>query len=167
MSTAERRASDPDLGPGARRRWSRIKADMRRAAVPDARARAILRGREIAAQDLREAGGAYDLEQVRVVLNGISRQMVDRKVKAGQLLAVPGPSGRRIYPTVQFAADGSLLPGLATVLAALPTCDPWAALNFLVNADQRLGGRRPVDLLRDGRAETVVSAARHLDEQGA
>ncbi|WP_372423982.1 hypothetical protein [Salinarimonas chemoclinalis] len=104
---------------------------------------------------------------MRIVLDGISRQMVDRKVKAGQVLAVPGPSGRRIYPTFQFAADGSLLPGLPAVLAALPTRDPWAVLNFLVNPDARLGGRTAVDLLRDGRVDEVVRAARHLDDQGA
>ncbi|WP_052341845.1 hypothetical protein [Salinarimonas rosea] len=141
--------------------------ELRRAAVPDARARAILRGREIAAQDLRDAGGAYDLEQVRTVLGDISRQMVARKVEAGQLLAVPGPSGQRIYPTFQFAPDGSLLPSLPAILAALPTRDPWAVLNFLVNSDERLDERRPVDLLREGKSAAVLAAAAHLDEQGA
>lgn len=166
MGTA-RRDEKQATGNALRRRWARVTAQLRRAALPDARARAILLGKEIAARDLQAAGGAFDLAQTCTVLNGISRQMVDRKVKAGQLLAIPGPSGRRIYPTVQFAADGTLLPGLAEVLAALPTRDPWVALNFLVAEDPRLGGRRPVDVLREGRRDEVIAAALASGEQGA
>lgn len=157
----------PSSGGAYRRRRERAVAQLRRAAVPDARARAILRGKEIAAKLLAEAGGGYDLAQVSLVLDGISRQMIDRKVKAGRLLAVPGPSGRRIYPTIQFGPDGALLPGLAEVRAALPTQDPWAVLGFLVGPDPRLGDRRPVDLMRAGQVDAVIAAARRMGEQGA
>ena len=129
------------------------------------RARALLRGSQIAAADLKEAGGAFDLEQVQTLLNGVSRQAVEKRVKEGSLLAVPGPSNRRRYPTVQFTRDG-LVPGLKEVQEALPTRNPWAVLNFFVRPDERLGGRKPIDVLRLGNVELVVSAARGMGVQG-
>ncbi|CAN7343012.1 hypothetical protein LJR009_002875 [Bosea sp. LjRoot9] len=131
-----------------------------------ARARALLKGREIVAADLAEAGGAYDLDQVRTLLNGISRQAVMKKVEDGSLLAVPGPSNRRRYPAAQFSNEG-LVPGLRNVQEALPTRNSWAVLNFLITPDPRLGGRKPIHVLAAGEVEAVVSAARSVGVQGS
>jgi nucleoid DNA-binding protein len=134
---------------------------------PDARARALLRGLEIAQEDLRKAGGAYDLEEVRALMSGISRQRVDRRVKEGSLLAVPGPSNRRRYPAIQFARDGKVVEGLKEVQQALSTKNPWSVLSFLINPDELLGGRKPIDALKIGEIEVVVEAARRMGQQGA
>ena len=93
---------------------------------PDARSRALLRGRDIARLDLKAAGGAYDLDEVRTMLHGVTRQGVDARVKEGSLLAVPGPSNRRRFPTVQFTSAGEVVAGLKEVQSALPTRNPWA-----------------------------------------
>jgi hypothetical protein len=159
---------------GRRKVWRRVKPSARdkKAAVdaaafePSSRAKALLKGVQIAQNDLKESGGAYDLDQVRVMMNGISRQMVDRKVREGSLLAVPGPSNRRAYPTVQFTSDGTVVPGLKDVKEALPTDNPWAVLNFLVRPDPRLNGRKPIDLLKAGKIDLVVDAARRVGHQG-
>jgi hypothetical protein len=135
--------------------------------APDARARAMLRGVEIAQEDLRHAGGAFELGEVRSLLRGISRQRIDRRVREGSLLAVPGPSNRRRYPTAQFNPDGTVVEGLKQVCEALPTKNPWSMLNFLVAPEARLGGRKPIDLLRAGDVESVVEAARRWGRQGA
>lgn len=103
----------------------------------------------------------------RTLLHGISRQRVDRRVKERTLLAVPGPSNRRLYPTIQFNRDGSVVDGLKPVLEALPTRNAWAALNFLARPEPRLDGRTPVDLLKQGEIDIVVAAARRVAEQGA
>jgi hypothetical protein len=129
------------------------------------KAKALLRGRQIAEQDLRAAGGAYDLQQVTELLR-ISRQAVDKKVKDDALLAVPGPNGQRRYPAVQFGPDG-LPAGLKEVLRALPSRSAWLRLNYLANPDPLLGGRRPVDVLHQGRVDEVVAAAKRVGEQGA
>jgi hypothetical protein len=155
--------------------WRRVKPvpDERKSAIdasafePSSRAKALLKGVQIAQGDLKESGGAYDLDQVRVLMNGISRQMVDRKVREGSLLAVPGPSNRRAYPTVQFTSDGTVVPGLKAVQEALPTENPWAVLNFLVRPDPRLNGSKPIDLLRAGEIDLVVDAARRMGQQGS
>jgi len=134
---------------------------------PGARARALLRGIEIAQEDLRNTGGAYNLDEVRTLMRGVSRQRVDRRVREGTLLAVPGPSNRRRYPTVQFNTDGTVVEGLKEVCDALPTKNPWSVLNFLVAPEDRLEGRKPIDLLRAGKVEIVVEAARRMGQQGA
>jgi hypothetical protein len=133
---------------------------------PDARSQALLRGTKIAEADLRASGGAYDLQAVRTLMHGVSRQRIDRQVREGSLLAVPGPSNRRYYPTVQFQADGTVVKGLKAVREALPTRNPWAVLNFLVQPDDRLNGRKPIDVLKAGDVDDVVDAARSMGQQG-
>jgi hypothetical protein len=150
--------------PGPAERKSAIDAS---AFEPSSRAKALLKGVQIAQNDLKESGGAYDLDQVRLLMSGISRQMVDRKVREGSLLAVRGPSNRRAYPTVQFTSDGNVVPGLKAVQDALPTGNPWAVLNFLVRPDPRLSGRKPIDLLKAGEIDLVVDAAQHMGQQGS
>jgi hypothetical protein len=133
---------------------------------PDARSRAILRGVQIAEADLKASGGAFDLQAVRTLLRGVSRQRIDKQVREGSLLAVPGPSNRRVYPTVQFQADGSVVKGLRAVRDALSTRNAWALLNFLVQPDDRLNGRKPIELLKVGAVSDVVDAARSIAQQG-
>jgi len=132
---------------------------------PNARARALLRGIKMAQADLEEAGGAYHLEDVQALLNGVTRQAISKRVEEGSLLAVPGPNNRRRYPTLQFTRAG-LLHGLKEVQAALTTRNPWSVLNFLIHPDDTLGGRKPIDLLREGAIAPVVSAARAMGLQG-
>lgn len=134
---------------------------------PDARSRAMLKGVRIAQEDLREAGGAYDLDQVRMLMRGVSRQAIDKRVQEGSLLAVPGPSNRRSYPTLQFNPDGTVAAGLKAVREALQTSNPWTVLNFLSRPDSRLGNRKPIDVLKSGDVGRVVEAARRHGEQGA
>lgn len=131
------------------------------------RAQAILRAKEIAALDLKAAGGAFTLEQVATVLNGVTRQRVEQLVRSRKLIAVPGESNRRSYPAFQFADDGTLIAGLDAVQAALPTQNPWAVLNFLVNPDDRLRGKRPIDVLEKGDVSSVIRAAKGYGEPGA
>jgi hypothetical protein len=134
---------------------------------PDARSLAILEGVRIAQEDLREAGGTYDLEQVRTLMRGVSRQAIDKRVQEGSLLAVPGPSNRRSYPTLQFNSDGTVVDGLKAVSEALPTRNPWTILNFLAQPDDRLSGRKPIDVLKEGKINLVVEAAQRMGQQGA
>lgn len=148
-------------------RVDRIPLVDRTAFEPDARSRAMLEGVRIAQEDLRDAGGAYDLEQVRTLMRGVSRQAVDKRVQEGSLLVVPGPSNRRSYPTLQFNHDGSVVPGLKDVRDALKTSNPWTILNFLSHQDARLDGRKPIELLKAGQVDLVLEAARRHGEQGA
>jgi hypothetical protein len=135
--------------------------------APSPRAKAVLRGRDIAEEDLRSSGGSFDLEEVRRLMHGVSRQRIDKRVREGSLLAVPGTSGKRHYPAVQFKDDGTVVEGLKAVREALPTKNGFAILNFLIYPDSRLAKRKPIDLLKAGEVDLVVEAARRLGEQGA
>ena len=139
----------------------------RTAFEPDARSLALLEGVRIAREDLRAAGGAYDLDQVRTLMGGVTRQAVEKRVQEGSLLAVPGPSNRRSFPTLQFNGDGTLVAGLREVREALPTRNAWTILNFLAQPDDRLDGRKPIDLLKAAEIKLVLEAARRVGQQGA
>ena len=143
-----------------------VGADTGSAFKPGPWAQALLRGREMALADLKNCGGAYDLEQVRAMLGGISRSQVHAIVKEGKLLAVPGPSNHRHYPAVQFDARGALIEGLDRVQEALND-GPWIVLNFLIHPDARLQGRKPIELLAEGKVDVVAAAARRVGEAGA
>jgi hypothetical protein len=132
-----------------------------------ARSRALLRGRQIAEADLRASGGAYELQAVLTMMGGVSRRSIERHLRQDRLLAVPGPGDRRRFPVVQFQSDGTVVNGLQAVRAALPTRNPWAVLNFLIQPDDRLAGRRPIDVLKAGGVAEVVEAARCMNQQGA
>jgi DNA-binding protein HU-beta len=135
---------------------------------PSARAIALLRGKEICERDLKASGGSFTLEEAAKLL-GISRQAVAERVRDNALLAIPGPHARRLYPVVQFTneTEDGILPGLKEVLDSLPSANGWFRLNFLVTPDTQLGGRPPVELLKKGRIDPVVMAAKAVGVQGA
>jgi hypothetical protein len=133
---------------------------------PGARARALLRGAEAIAEDLKAASGTFDLEAV-CSLTRLTRQAVHKKVTDGRLLAVPAPSNRNVYPVAQFNNDGRSVEGLKEVRKAFGSGSPWMLLNFLVNPNARLDNRKPIDLLRAGKLDVVIEAAKHAGIQGA
>ena len=128
---------------------------------------ALARVRGIRERDrmLRLEGGVLTAEEAARGLR-LTRQAVDKRRKAGRLLALP--LGRRgfAYPAWQFTRGGTL-PGLERVLAAFEERDPWMQAVFLLSPDPRCGGRLPLSLLRIGEVEPVVRAARAYGEQGA
>lgn len=100
---------------------------------------------------------------------GISRQAVDKRRRAGALLAVPTGSGDWRYPRWQLK-EGKVLRGLEEVMAALGRLSPWTRMDFFLSPDERLGGRRPLDALRKGdkgEIDLVMQSARAEGEHGA
>jgi hypothetical protein len=112
-----------------------------------------------------EVGPFLETEGVSKVLDGVSRQAVSQRVRAGRLLALRTGNGRLVYPLWQFR-HGGLLPALAEVLATAgldaerPTTG-WTIASWLCTVDPELGGS-PRELLAAGRAERVLAAARDL-----
>jgi hypothetical protein len=79
--------------------------------------------------------------------------------KDPRLLRVKTRSGRIAYPVVQF--DGRRpLDGIAEVIELLdPVADALTVLAWLTGSHRGLGGRRPVDALRDGDVGAVLTVA--------
>ncbi len=126
-----------------------------------AKEQARQRGMEIVLRDLQESGGSYVSGEVCQLL-GITPERLEALVSHREILRV-----LMLFPVVQFKSDGTIVEGLPAVLDALPTKNESAALNFLVNPDDRLGYKKPIDLLKTGEIDLVVKAARCLGEMGA
>jgi hypothetical protein len=132
-------------------------------AVPLAKAR--LRGAVAMRALLGGDGGAWTVGEVTKRL-GISRQAVDKRRKAGRLLGVELPKRGVLYPAWQFSETG-MLAGIVEVLSALRDHDAWAQARFFTTENDRLAGKRPLDLLKQGKVERVVEAANVFGEHGA
>lgn len=121
-----------------------------------------LRGRE---ELLQAGGGAVGANEAASLL-GVTRQSVDNRRRANQLIGLS--LGRRgyVYPLWQFTQDGTLT-GLTDVLAALQRFSPWMQAQFMTTGDARLGGVTPIHALQGGRIQDVLKAAEAFGEHGA
>lgn len=126
---------------------------------------ASVRGLQERERLLSLEGGTWDAEAVARHLH-LTRQGVNRRRRAGALLAIDvGRRGYR-YPAWQFVSAGTL-PGLEPALEALRPHDPWMQLTFMVSPNTRLGSSPPLDILRAGDREKVIAAARAFGVHGA
>ncbi|TAX48409.1 DNA-binding protein (plasmid) [Rhizobium leguminosarum] len=101
---------------------------------------------------IERAGGTMSAEDAGRIL-GISRQAVDKRRRAGTLLAVREGSDWR-YPLCQLD-QGEVIEGISDVVRGFAAAGPWIALDFLLAPDTVLGGRTPLQALRDGDREAV------------
>lgn len=106
---------------------------------------------------LELAGGALSAEGAGDTL-GITRQAVDKRRRANTVLAVREGSDWR-YPAGQFD-EGEVIAGLPEVVRGLVSVGPWATLDFLLAPDTVLGGRTPLQALRDGDRNEVLRLVR-------
>jgi len=92
-------------------------------------------------------------------LLGTSRQTPHDRVKSGTLLAVFDRGVWR-FPSWQFDPEGpdGTIDGLSEVLQTLQVC-PLAKLNWLVRSNSVLDGQTPVEALKRGQKERVLSEA--------
>ena len=128
-------------------------------------AAAKMRGLKRKQQMMEQAGGTLSSEGVADVL-GITRQAIDKRRAANQLLALTQGKRGYVYPRFQFD-EGRTLQGLQEVLEEIKTLDSWMQLIFFTTANERLEGMTPIDYLREGDVARVVQAARGYGDQGA
>jgi len=115
-----------------------------------------LRG-AIAKRELLEMDGGVLLPSSVAELLHISRQAVGHRRAAGKLLGIEGPRGY-LYPIWQFDGD-QMLKGIEEVFDLLEHEDAWSKVIFFVRTNDAAGGKRPLDLLRDGKLEPALRAA--------
>jgi len=132
--------------------------------APDPLTQALLRGSEMKRDMLKAEGGALSAQQLADHF-GITPQGLGRKRERNHVFWLDVGDGY-VYPAFQIGKNG-LLPGIREVLDAFAVDDPWMRVSFMLTGDHRLGGRRPIDLLREGRIEEVVKAAAAYGEHGA
>jgi hypothetical protein len=134
--------------------------------VQDTLAAAKVRGARQAHELLHEEGGTVSSSAMGEILGGISHQAVDKRRRAGKLLALPLGKGRYRYPVWQVR-DGDTIKGLPEVLSSLGVEDPWMKAAFFLSGDARLSGERPIDMLKRGESSAVKEAAAAYGVHGA
>lgn len=112
---------------------------------------------------IEDAGGTLSAENAGRLL-GISRQAVDKRRRAGTLLAVREGSDWR-YPACQFS-ETDVLAGIADVIRAYASAGPWVALDFLLAPDSALGGRSALEALKSGDRDAVLRLLRSAAQDG-
>lgn len=122
-----------------------------------------------AARAVLEAAESLSRAQVAQLL-GIDESRVSHRLREGSLYSYPGASGRRRYPSWQFA-HGQALPHLGDVLTQVPAgTHPVTLRGFMTTPDDalRMDGApvSPVEwLAAGGSAEPVAALAATLGEQ--
>ena len=129
----------------------------------DKLARAQLRGLQ-ARQQLADAeGGSLSSEEVARLL-GISKTAVLKRLTRGRLLAWREERLQAArFPRWQFDEQGQVLAGLEATLEILNRdahLNPWGKILFFLREKGSLGGRRPLDLLREGKSKELCLSAR-------
>jgi hypothetical protein len=128
---------------------------------------AVARGME-ARQKLAEAeGGSLSSEEVARLLQ-ISKTAVLKRLEAGRLLAWREERLHAArFPRWQIDEHGQVLAGLTEVLDCLNQnqgLDAWGKILFFLQTKTGLGGKRPLDLLREGKVKQVCQAAQAYAE---
>lgn len=128
---------------------------------------AVARGME-ARQKLAEAeGGSLSSDEVARLLR-ISKTAVLKRLEAGRLLAWREERLQAArFPRWQFDEHGQVLAHLEDVLECLNQdqgLDAWGKILFFVQTKTGLGGKRPLDLLRQGKVKQVCQAAQAYAE---
>lgn len=125
----------------------------------DPLAPARLRGLALKRQLLAAEGGVVSAQNMGAAL-GISRQAVDKRRRAGILIGLS--LGRRGYAYPVWQVD---LEGLPDILAELRGLDPWTQDAFMLAPNRWLDGASPLDALRHGNRDGVLTAARQYGDQ--
>lgn len=131
----------------------------------DPLARAFLDGLDAKARLIEQNGGIFKTEEVAEYL-GITPQAVNKRRASRQLVGLTFRKRGYVFPAWQFTDRGTV-PGLEQVLLALADHDEWMQNVFFINPNTRLGGRRPLDLLREGEIQEVLDSAREFGQHGA
>ena len=115
-------------------------------------------GRKIVEELKSLEGGAIERTEAAKRLN-VAIQTLHNWVENGRIVAWKDPAGRYRFPNWQFGADG-ILPGIRDCLAEIDSGDQWAVMIFFLIPSHYLGGKRPLDLIREGHPEKAIELAR-------
>jgi hypothetical protein len=124
---------------------------------------ARLRGEVSKLELLEAAGPMLTIGQVAEAL-GKTKQAVHKRLQSGSLFGIMSKGEFRI-PAWQIR-EREVIPGIGKVINHLDTTG-WGKMLFLHSENMQLGGRRPMDLILAGDADSVAAVASSFGEQGA
>lgn len=123
---------------------------------------AIKRGEAVMQQLAAAEGGSITTAQAARLLR-VSQASVPRRWRAYRLVGWKQGRSLRV-PVWQF--DGrKVLKGVEPVLRMFRSNDQWRVMRYFLSSFSSLVGRRPLDLLREGKsAEVIAHAKAHIEE---
>jgi hypothetical protein len=122
-----------------------------------------MRGQAAKLNILNQVGPMLGLQEAADLL-GVTKQAVHKRLQSQSLFGIKYQEELRI-PAWQIR-DAEVVPGIAGVLKSLDTTD-WGKLLFLHTENMQLQGRKPKDLILEGKGESVAQLALQFGEQGA
>jgi hypothetical protein len=131
--------------------------------VEDSFRLAKMRGQAAKLNILNQVGPMLGLQEAADLL-GVTKQAVHKRLQSQSLFGIKYQEELRI-PAWQIR-DAEVVPGIAGVLKSLDTTD-WGKLLFLHTENMQLQGRKPKDLILEGKGELVAQLALQFGEQGA
>lgn len=92
---------------------------------------------------------------------GVTRQVLQDRTQAGEILCVATTEGDLLYPSFQFGSAGEPLPHLSQILRLLEPIadDAWDKALWLNAPSDTFNKRTAVEALRAGDDELVLAAA--------
>lgn len=133
----------------------------------DKLARALIRGLGTRQQLAEAEGGSLSSDDMARLLQ-ISKTAVLKRLANGRLLAWREERLQAArFPRWQLDEHGRVLEGLGNVLEILnqdEQLDAWGKILFFLQEKPSLDGRRPLDLLREGKLKEVSLAAQAYAE---
>jgi hypothetical protein len=131
--------------------------------VEDSFRLAKMRGQAAKLNILNQVGPMLGLQEAADLL-GVTKQAVHKRLQSQSLFGIKYQEELRI-PAWQIR-DAEVVPGIAGVLKSLDTTD-WGKLLFLHTENMQLQGRKPKDLILEGKGESLAQLALQFGEQGA
>jgi hypothetical protein len=126
-------------------------------------------GLEVKRQLLAAEGGCYVSDRAATLL-GISESALTALSQQSKIIGLPLADGSFVYPQWQFVktlfSRYRLLNGLDRVLAVISDSDPWIQTAFMLDRLISTEMTTPLDGLRQGKIDVVITIAKSLGEQG-
>jgi hypothetical protein len=127
-------------------------------------------GLEVKRQLLAAEGGYYTSDRAAALL-GINETALTALRQQSKIIGLPLAVGSYAYPQWQFVKTWffrhRVLKGLDLALAALTGVDPWTQAAFMLDRLISTEMATPLDGLRQGKIDLVISTAKSFGEQGA
>jgi hypothetical protein len=120
-------------------------------------AAAIARGDVVRQQLTVDEGGSISSTEAAHLL-GVAKATVLRRWRAHRMVGWKQAKEVR-FPVWQFAG-AKLLPGIEEILQIFHSDDQWRVMMYFLGNRLSLEGRRPLDLLREGKVPKVVAHAK-------
>ncbi len=124
----------------------------------------IRAGERLVAELQKAEGGAWTGAELQAKF-GLSAAVLHRRRNERRIVFWRDAKHSNYYPKWQFTETGALLSGIQEILQTFRSKDEWRVMRYFLGLRQQLGGNRPLDLLRSGVIERVLTHAREHAEE--